>query len=219
MEMFKVKVGGRWVSETKSPNVEFCTGEEYAHIFCNSEINSLRDFLIDIFSDTVIEFIPITTEKQPKSKPKELDLCEILKDAPKGLKLWSVVYGEVEFMGIGKKHTLPVIFHPIDDKFGGGAVKANGTVGKDGECTLFPSKDNRDWSTFKLPYKLPVKGELCWTMSSVCNWIPRFATGEVTIDERPMFFENQSQIEGSYPYQWQPLSEVPEVLKMQLKLK
>ena len=30
-------------------------------------------------------------------------------------------------------------------------VYSNGRVTREGECVLFPSKDNRDWSTFKIP--------------------------------------------------------------------
>ena len=60
---------------------------------------------------------------------EDLNLCEILKDAPKGMKLYSPLFGEVELLGIK------------DDIYG--------KYYENGECMLFPSRDNRDWSQFE----------------------------------------------------------------------
>lgn len=82
---------------------------------------------------------------------ENLDLTEILKDAPKGTKLWSPVYGECNFLNvISNCHK----YYPI--------ICREGCFTKDGklytdyhntECVLFPSKENRDWSTFKTTKK------------------------------------------------------------------
>lgn len=89
---------------------------------------------------------------------ENINLIEILKDAPKGTKLWSPICGECELVGIDGE-----IFHPIicRTKSDGGdigceAFTADGKFYcnyKNGECVLFPSKENRDWSTFKVPQK------------------------------------------------------------------
>lgn len=68
-----------------------------------------------------------------------------------------------------------------------------GRADKNGECLIWPSKTNRDWSTFKKPYPLPAKDELCWTMSSVWNWVPRYATGEKDNNGNPIFFDRQNK--------------------------
>lgn len=87
-----------------------------------------------------------------EEKKKELNLVEILKDCPKGTKLYSTIYGEVEFEKIDhqNKDNYPIYFYTY------GTLKSVTNDGlhlieHDGECTLYPSKDNRDWSTFKAP--------------------------------------------------------------------
>lgn len=84
---------------------------------------------------------------------ENLDLTEILKGCPKGTKLYSTIYGEVEFIRIDKKS----IDHPIDfNTFDGYTISltSDGRCNKsyDGECTLFPSKDQRDWSKWQRPF-------------------------------------------------------------------
>ena len=86
---------------------------------------------------------------------KKLNLCEILKDCPRGTKLYSTVYGEVQFDCISpaKEDKYPIMISRIDDSKGfSTTMKSDGraTSFEDAECCLFPSKDNRDWSTFKI---------------------------------------------------------------------
>ncbi len=84
---------------------------------------------------------------------KKLNLCEILKDCPKGTKLYSTVFGEVQFDGISKDKedkSFPImVSKPDNEAFF--TIRPNGclTTFEDAECCLFPSKENRDWSTFK----------------------------------------------------------------------
>lgn len=80
---------------------------------------------------------------------ENLNLVEILKDCPKGTKLYSTVYGEVEFDGIGNGSEYTVKYVKSDGSLG--SVTAEGLVLAcyDGECTLFPSREERDWSKFK----------------------------------------------------------------------
>ena len=82
---------------------------------------------------------------------ENLNLVEILKDCPKGTKLYSIIYGDVEL----EKVYLKDDEYPIEIKIGEGSdmtyVANDGRLLGDfpGECTLFPSKDQRDWSKFK----------------------------------------------------------------------
>lgn len=85
---------------------------------------------------------------------ENLNLVEILKDCPKGTKLYSTLFGDVELERVCKNENN--IF-PIEVKR---SVGAPATFLKDGrfyfgycgECTLFPSRDQRDWSKFAAPW-------------------------------------------------------------------
>jgi hypothetical protein len=87
---------------------------------------------------------------------KELNLVEILKDCPKGTKLWSPICGECELREVKVgivKYPIAVIFQRYDDETLC-EFTSNGHYFIDvdsAECMLFPSKDNRDWSMFKAP--------------------------------------------------------------------
>lgn len=104
----------------------------------------------------------------------EINIAEILKYAPRGTKLWSPICGECEFISIGcikgEDYEIPIIetysvkgydlkraiTHYANFLKDGKLESCNS---EDGECMLFPSKDNRDWSTFKVPrkHKVPRK--------------------------------------------------------------
>ena len=80
----------------------------------------------------------------------EIDLTKILKDCPKGTKLYSTVYGDVEFykIDLDSDSTLKIYV-----KIWAGVIVRFDDSGKlelscRGECTLFPSRDQRDWSKF-----------------------------------------------------------------------
>ena len=80
---------------------------------------------------------------------ENLNLVEILKDCPKGTKLYSTVYGEVGFVGISTGE-FPVKYVKDDDSLGSATAQGLLLSCFDGECTLFPSKDQRDWSKFNV---------------------------------------------------------------------
>ena len=84
---------------------------------------------------------------------ENLNLVEILKDCPKGTKLYSTIYGDVE---LGEVH-LNGNTYPIEIKIGEGSDMICDTTNDGrlldefpGECTLFPSKEQRDWSKFNV---------------------------------------------------------------------
>ena len=80
---------------------------------------------------------------------ENLNLVEILKDCPEGTKLYSIVLGEVELCAVECNNIYPIC---VKDNIGNtGWLTSNGKFIEkvDGECVLFPSKDQRDWSKFK----------------------------------------------------------------------
>lgn len=76
---------------------------------------------------------------------EELNLVEILKNVPSGSKLWSYISGDIEFESIDYQDPK----YPI--KTSTDTFTSDGKLYEDrGECILFPSKDQRDWSKFKV---------------------------------------------------------------------
>lgn len=79
---------------------------------------------------------------------------EILKDCPKGTKLYSPVFGDVEFAKVCQNDSVdfPIEFKLSDDSLN--SVTTDGRLYEEfnGECILFPSKDQRDLSKFTAPW-------------------------------------------------------------------
>lgn len=82
---------------------------------------------------------------------ENIDLTKILKDCPAGTKLYSTVYGWVEFIGISDGE-FPIKYVRSDDSLGSSTAQGLLLSCFDGECTLFPSKEQRDWSKFTAPW-------------------------------------------------------------------
>lgn len=80
---------------------------------------------------------------------KNLNLVEILKDAPKGTKLWSPICGECEFIEVSN-HVKYFRIVCNSDATRCWSFLPDGKLDPKGECMLFPSKENRDWSTFNV---------------------------------------------------------------------
>ena len=78
-----------------------------------------------------------------------MSLVEILKNCPKGMMLYSPIYGEVEFA------ELTVLTESIGCGINGNTVyfHSDGSYYKGGECMLIPSKEQRDWDDFMIPFK------------------------------------------------------------------
>lgn len=82
---------------------------------------------------------------------ENLNLVEILKDCPKLTKLYSTIFGEVEFIECDNLYQIIVIKETKYYCFTSeGVFIFKGIKYNTGECTLFPSKDQRDWSKFKV---------------------------------------------------------------------
>ena len=79
---------------------------------------------------------------------ENLDLTKILEGCPIGTKLYSTIFGNVSLKEIVSDREYPIIISqgiktiPI-------TKEGKYILYYDGECTLFPDKDQRDWSKFE----------------------------------------------------------------------
>lgn len=83
---------------------------------------------------------------------ENLNLVEILKYCPKGTKLYSPIYGDVELIKV-RQHSNNSDYQ-IEIRLSNNSTDDLTIDGRlyeefDGECMLFPSKEQRDWSKFK----------------------------------------------------------------------
>lgn len=82
-----------------------------------------------------------------------MNIAEILRDCPKGTKLYSPLFGELELSFVEGEHISCITkkrtcgLFTSDGKYFGGYSEA--------ECMLFPSRDQRDWSKFRVTDQKP----------------------------------------------------------------
>lgn len=100
-----------------------------------------------------------------------MNIAEILKYCPKGTKLYCTLCGNVELGEITNIGTI-VIRKVVDVISTSYTLDYEGRYSHSGECVLFPSKDQRDWSKFRLPVK---RGDI---MMEADGTIPFIASGE-----------------------------------------
>lgn len=74
---------------------------------------------------------------------ENLDLCLILKDCPKDTKLYCTFLGNVIFQYIEEDRII------IKNSYDSWSLLKDGAFNPEGECVLFPSREQRDWSKFK----------------------------------------------------------------------
>ena len=87
---------------------------------------------------------------------ENIDLTKILEGCPKGTEFYHSGYGRVCFIGIVLHDENPIRLSLCKDNnaevyYTDVTVTQKGTldIRFDGECLLFPSKDQRDWSKFE----------------------------------------------------------------------
>lgn len=73
---------------------------------------------------------------------KEINIAEILRDKPRGIKLYSPIFGEVKYDSV-LLGDIKVLYSCTDRHF-----YMDGKFCMNGECLLFPSKEMRDWTKF-----------------------------------------------------------------------
>lgn len=85
---------------------------------------------------------------------ENIDLTKILDGCLKGTKFYNTVYGECTFLCVSDHRYYPIKLQAYSERnnsYSTVMLTKDGRVmySHSGECTLFPSKDQRDWSKFK----------------------------------------------------------------------
>ena len=83
---------------------------------------------------------------------ENLNLVEILKDCPEGAKLYSPLYGDVELVKVYNDRIYSIQVALRNNTLVSFAKDGRMFIEHDGECMLFPSKEQRDWSKFTAPW-------------------------------------------------------------------
>lgn len=76
---------------------------------------------------------------------KDFNIAEALKFAPKGLKLYTPIFGQVQMYKIKHKGYIELEYGKSDGTF----FSSQGKYYHKGECLLFPSKDHRTWDNWQ----------------------------------------------------------------------
>lgn len=99
---------------------------------------------------------------------ENLDLTQILKGL-EGIELYSTIYGRVKITKICNCE-YPIEYRTIEGDLRFGSVTSEGLHYKHtpGECTLFPSKDQRDWSNFERP--IPQDAPMMFSPCATGRW-------------------------------------------------
>lgn len=148
---------------------------------------------------------------------ENIDLTKILDGCPKGTKFYSSIYGDVTFFEISPyaKEHYPIRFHYRSLNINSQSLiislteDGRSVYGYDGECVLFPSKDQRDWSKFERFWDKPkVKKFDMKTLQPFDKVLVRIGTnydsGEWHIDFFEYFNEKNKMIFNlsSLPNNW-----------------
>lgn len=110
-----------------------------------------------------------------------LNIADLLRNAPKGTKLYSPLFGEVEYMQLGDDDKIWIKVDNSEpfDKYG----RYFGSHFRDAECLLFPSKNCRTW-----------KG---WTPPTA----PKFKIGDwIVSDDKQRVYQITDISDNSYFY-------------------
>lgn len=120
-----------------------------------------------------------------------MNIAEILKFCPRGTELYSLIHGEVFLAKVEKTGEYPIKVITRENKYD--FFSKDGFLypyNFDGECVLFPSKEQRNWSKFRIPIN---RGDIMMQKDGTCPFIasgemytelsPKYICGINTIDE------------------------------------
>ena len=80
---------------------------------------------------------------------ENIDLTKILDGCPKGTKFYHVVFGDVSLLDIKTDFVYPIRCTASDNCCYAVSPAGISNIYYKGECVLFPSKGQRDWSKFE----------------------------------------------------------------------
>lgn len=111
-----------------------------------------------------------------------MNIAEMLKYCPEGTKLYSTAFGEVTLDEVNIHSVYSIVVRRSN------YLKTSFTKEghyledyPDSECVLFPSKEQRDWSKFRLPVK---RGDIMMDINGECPFI---ATGKLSNTNSPKY--------------------------------
>lgn len=127
-----------------------CSSIRYVRGFCSEELRTDKKHVTFV---EVKDEQPQEQAEQPKDEQPQLNLCEILRDCPKGEMFWSPVFGDVWFCDIDQyTKRVKVRTSGVASWY----INADGTITIDKvtspEIMLYPSRKQRDWSKFTAPW-------------------------------------------------------------------
>ena len=150
-EFFEQNKGGYFYYEGEKVRVVGYDGTTQQIIVSKKEgwhLESFQSESIEYIDQTLVytgdTFWFVDEEELTPIEQPELDICELLEGC-EGMILYSTMVGYcrlielTEFITIGYGDNDYVV------------LESDGKYSVEGECTLFPSKENRDWSTFTKP--------------------------------------------------------------------
>lgn len=114
-----------------------------------------------------------------------LNIADLLRNAPKGTKLYSPLFGEVEYMQLGDNDKIWIKVDNSEpfDKYG----RYFGSHFRDAECLLFPSKNCRTWEGWTPPTS------------------PKFKIGDwIVSDDKQRVYQITDISDNSYFYDHSP---------------
>ena len=129
-ELLAIDSNSGWTGPHWS-NEAIITNKEYE----NDYLSGLKNYLW------------VTVDNVIMDEQKEFDLTKILKGC-EGMVFYSTMVGYCRLIEVTEFITIGY----DDDRYV--TLESDGKFSEDGECTVFPSKENRDWSTFKKPVKV-----------------------------------------------------------------
>ena len=83
---------------------------------------------------------------------ENIDLTKILKNCPAGTKLYSSIWGEIYFEKVSDDDRYPITTTTKGSCIATFTKEGLHDAEENGECVLFPSKEQRDWNKFSAPW-------------------------------------------------------------------
>lgn len=118
---------------------------------------------------------------------KNIDLTKILEGCPKGTEFYHKMYGTVYFVSIDTEYNHSILLSPRKDSPCYTSLTKYGkwNIDYDGECLLFPSKEQQDWTKFERfwdkpkiekfnPKTFQPFDKMLVRNGIDCRWVPRF---------------------------------------------
>ena len=100
------------------------------------------------------DYKPVIFVEVKDEQPQELNLCEILKDCPKGEKFWSPLLGDVKLFEVNQRTNAVFV---IATNLTTWRINHDATItiigGSSPEIMLYPSREQRDWTKVKYEKK------------------------------------------------------------------